>query len=258
MSIINQMNVVSISHAFAPFLSIKDAMEVDNRPTYGIVFSLGGECVFHTDGGDYFLDKSHVIILPLGISYKLELLASGHFPIVNFNCYPDVKFSKPLLFSIKNVEEFHSDISVIEKLRSTQSLNKHCEIMSIFYSMLSRLSQIEINSTVYPILKTAIKHIENNISNSELTNTELAELIGLSEVYFRRLFKKSFGISPKQYLQQKRIAKAKEMLEIGSYSVSEISQECGYSTINHFSRTFKEKTGYSPNEYRDRFSKVYI
>ena len=119
MSIINQMNVVSISHAFTPFLSIKDAMEVDNRPTYGIVFSLGGKCVFHTDGGDYFLDRSHVIILPLGISYKLELLASGHFPIVNFKCYQDVKFSKPLLFGIKILKNF---IRIYRQLKNSEAL----------------------------------------------------------------------------------------------------------------------------------------
>ncbi len=57
------------------------------------------------------------------------------------------------------------------------------------------------------------------------------------------------GISPINYIQQLRIKKAKEMLKSDYSKISLIAETVGYSNIYHFSKTFKQITGYSPTEY---------
>lgn len=82
-----------------------------------------------------------------------------------------------------------------------------------------------------------------------LSNTALAKTLGISEVYFRKLFFKRYNISPKQYILDFRIQKAKQMLVETPYTVLSISESCGFSTPNHFCRTFKQHTGLTPTQY---------
>jgi len=73
--------------------------------------------------------------------------------------------------------------------------------------------------------------------------------LGVSTVYFRKLFTKIIGISPINYIQQLRIKKAKEMLKSDFSKISVISEAVGYPNIYHFSKMFKQITGVSPTEY---------
>ncbi|MBE6591666.1 MAG: helix-turn-helix transcriptional regulator, partial [Ruminococcaceae bacterium] len=74
-------------------------------------------------------------------------------------------------------------------------------------------------------------------------------LCGVSEVYFRKLFLNSFGVSPKEYMIQKRMDYAKNLLKSGDFSISEIATLCGYTESCHFSREFSKREGISPNQY---------
>ena len=99
------------------------------------------------------------------------------------------------------------------------------------------------------IIRAALQYMENNISDPALSNSVLAAKANISEVYFRKLFVSQYGISPKQYILDVRIEKAKELLSDGAKKITSISEECGFSSIYHFSRSFKEKTGFTPTEY---------
>ena len=71
----------------------------------------------------------------------------------------------------------------------------------------------------------------------------------ISEQYFRKLFKKEFGISPKKYVIEHRIKRAQALILTNHYTIAEISELCGYSDYNHFSTEFKKITGTSPSQY---------
>ena len=80
--------------------------------------------------------------------------------------------------------------------------------------------------------------------------SELAKSCNISEVYFRKLFKKEMGVSPVEYRNRLRLERAKQYLEYGDISVQEISDELGYSTVSHFIKIFREEFGVPPLEYR--------
>lgn len=77
-----------------------------------------------------------------------------------------------------------------------------------------------------------------------------AEQLNLSANYFGDLIKKDTGKSPHEYIQLKLMDIAKEKMFDTSKSVSEIAYELGFKYPQHFSRSFKQYVGYSPNEYR--------
>jgi transcriptional regulator GlxA family with amidase domain len=67
-----------------------------------------------------------------------------------------------------------------------------------------------------------------------------------------QLFKQNTGLTPNDYLQRLRIAKARELLTTTSQSVTEIAFAAGFASSQYFSRVFRKYTGQMPSEYRRR------
>ena len=126
------------------------------------------------------------------------------------------------------------------------------QLLAVFYDILSKLCVHNIP----PELMGAVRLIGSDYCDSSLTNAMLAAKCNMSEVYFRKLFTKHFGISPRQYIIDARIEKAKQLLAEGTGSVCVISEACGFSNPYHFCRMFKQKTGTTPTEYR-KANQVY-
>lgn len=80
--------------------------------------------------------------------------------------------------------------------------------------------------------------------------SEIARKLGISESHCNRLFKKVYGLSPRQYLSTIIRDEAQRLLRDTSLSVDHISSLLGYRDIAHFSRQFKRWTGVSPRDYR--------
>ncbi len=95
----------------------------------------------------------------------------------------------------------------------------------------------------------AIKYINKNIYSKELSLTEAARRAFMSDTYFRKLFKREFGVSPKEYVIEKRIKYASSLIISGDCSLKEIATFAGYNDYKHFSVEFKRITGKSPSQY---------
>lgn len=78
---------------------------------------------------------------------------------------------------------------------------------------------------------------------------ELAAQCGVSECYFRRLFREYSGMSPTEFRRKNRIDRAKRLLLSENLTTEELSQELGFCDVYHFSRTFKLVTGVTPREF---------
>lgn len=94
-----------------------------------------------------------------------------------------------------------------------------------------------------------LQYIEENF-NRRITNGELSDIMYLSATYFSNLFTKQFGVSPQQYILQKRLNTAATMLLESSRSVKEIALSCGFESESYFSRQFRSFTGIPPGKYR--------
>ena len=78
---------------------------------------------------------------------------------------------------------------------------------------------------------------------------EMAEILDVGQTSLNQIIKKETGFSPGQYLMHLRINAARDLLLNSGQSITEIAFECGFCSSQHFSNSFRKKTGYSPSEY---------
>jgi AraC family transcriptional regulator len=88
-------------------------------------------------------------------------------------------------------------------------------------------------------------YLEQNIKLADL-----ARLLDMSSFHFSRLFKRSIGITPHQYLSQQRVERAKQLLKKTDRLITDIALECGFSSHSHLSKQFRQSTGMTPKAYR--------
>lgn len=100
-----------------------------------------------------------------------------------------------------------------------------------------------------PEVRAMVNFLEQQFQKS-VRISELARFAGRSESHVVKLFRRYVGMSPKQYLQQKRLARARELLHVSNLSVSEVGRAVGFTSPYHFSRAFSRTVGESPLAYR--------
>jgi len=217
-------------------------VEMKNRPCYGLSLCMDGQITYIHNGKEYVSDKDHAVILPMGATYSLIGDKTGNFPVINFySLYPICDTHTVL--EIRNRELLLKNYEEIKRLFING--NNRAKILSLFYEMIYELSsQSEAGE-----LKGAIKYIYNNYHLQSVTNKKIAEECKISEVYLRKLFKQRLNTSPKQFIIELRIQKAKQLLCEGTQKIWAISESCGFSSVYHFCRIFKQHTGMTPHEY---------
>ena len=97
-----------------------------------------------------------------------------------------------------------------------------------------------------------LDYIYNNL-HMKITLEKLSETTGLSASYLSKLFHKEVGITISQYISEKRIEAAENMLRFSDYSVIDISNYLCFSSESHFIDVFRKHTGFTPKVYRNKF-----
>ena len=126
--------------------------------------------------------------------------------------------------------------------------------ISALYEAIAHVLENEVIDSVgksaYLAVEPARAYIDEHF-DSNITSVELGKMCMMSHTSFRQTFKKVYGISPIAYLIDVRISRAKELLiSQQTLSISEIALKCGFKDLEHFCRTFHQKTGYSASEFK--------
>lgn len=77
----------------------------------------------------------------------------------------------------------------------------------------------------------------------------VAGAVGLSESHLRSIFRKNVGIPLGEYIRRARIYRACQLFESGRYNVTQTAEECGFSSVYAFSRSFRQVTGIPPKQF---------
>lgn len=99
-------------------------------------------------------------------------------------------------------------------------------------------------------LRRVTEFINDNLEQ-DLTLTEIAQVAGLSHFHFARAFRKSIGITPQQYITNRRIEKAKELLAKSDLPIVEIGFQTGFKNQSHFTTLFRKITSLTPKLWRE-------
>lgn len=226
----------------------------NNRPFHGFVINHDtSEKIIHfSDGTDMHSGPNEVHYLPKGANYRVEHIVSGGCWAINFDLLEDIDANP---FNIK----FRNPESILKTFKDATAAWKEkknmCDafIRKCIYDIIVQIDREQRHSYTPSkkrlLIKPAVDNINRNFTKNDLSIKDLAELCGISETYFRRIFMDTFSISPKEYIINLRIAYAKHLLETEEFSVTDVAQMCGYLEPCHFSREFKKHLGISPNEY---------
>ena len=240
--------IIDIFNVFSP--KGREELMTD-RKCFGLSFCKSGQITYTLDGKSYISDNCHAIILPKGKTYSIHGDRTGDFTVINFLC--DKRFMSDSFISIKisSNERYIKDFEAMKELSLLPHSN--LKIMEIFYRILNRLNS-ETHQQSGAITEIT-SYIEKNYSNQQLSNVLIAEEAGLSEVYMRQLISRHLHTSPKQYILDLRLQKAKQLLSDSRMKINNIAISCGFTTVQHFCRAFKQATSKTPTEYRNENTK---
>ena len=248
--ILSELVVRKIHSVSTVYTEKKTTAKRKNRALWALIIKYEGETRYLCGGREYRSDLHHIAVLPKGSDYDWYCVESGHFAVIEFDC--DTTYPEILSFPVKNGEAL---LNVIKRMEVNRTLKKPSFALDEFrdlYGLLSALLQTVgekyVPSAKERKIRPAVEYIAEN-SHLQIRNEELARVTGLSEVYFRKLFREVTGMSPMSYVLSVKMKKAKEMLGSDYSSITDIAYSLGYRSVYDFSRSFKKFTGESPTHY---------
>lgn len=127
------------------------------------------------------------------------------------------------------------------------------DFKSVLFALLMKISvqhqtQVLRSKTFFPITP-AVRYLQK-YPYSDICVTELAQMCHISESCFRSLFKQYAGKTPSRYCLDNRIDKAKQLLQSGQFTISEIADFLGFHDPGYFTKVFVKAVGMRPTEYQ--------
>jgi AraC-like DNA-binding protein len=186
--------------------------------------------------------------------YAMRIEAPYHFIYVDFDFAACAEYLDSTVFVLQAFEPIEKLFRRMERrwlpgdfLSRLQCLTDLHEIYAI---LLEQQSLRYVPSEKAQMMRQTERYLRANLQNPLFSIQALAELAGLSEVHYRRLFKRVFKVSPHQYLVLLRIRRARELLTDGTATITQIAEQTGFASVYYFCRMFRKVTGLTPTEHR--------
>lgn len=222
-----------------------------SRKCWGIALKFGGKTYYSQRGKRFLSDRNHIMLLPKGAQYEWTCVEQGECIVIDFDALEDGN-------TLRSVEVTDNGFILSAFSRLERALNSadavgRLESMHILYELLMLLEKAA-NKKYVPkdkrhLLDPAMDYIMDHYFDPGISNDQLAQLCGMSTVYFRKTFENVYNSAPIRYLHTVRINKAKAILSGDYDSVSQVAESVGYRSVYHFSKMFRTYTGMSPSDY---------
>ena len=141
-------------------------------------------------------------------------------------------------------------IEKADRCAHQQEITELHPVMCMDYTR--RMKNLRKNSVCSKPVAETIDYIFDHL-HTRITVEELAEKVDLNPAYLSRLFKKEVGVSISEYIREKKIETAKNMLIYSEYTPGEIAMVLAFPSQSYFTEIFKKNTGITPAKYRKQF-----
>ncbi len=217
-----------------------------------LVYFCGCVGVVHTKSGEVIeIEENGIMYAPQGAEYEVEIhhrREGGYTVGANFLLIDEqgesVVFSEDVL-SFPSIETARRPFAILDGVGDDQMLYSRILLETVIHNIV----QDAPAPSVPAIIQSGVTYLLEHYTESP-SIAQLAEMCHISEVYFRRLFKRTFAVSPAAYITRLKLKKAAEYLEYGEMSVQEIAETVGYAGAAYFSKEFKATYGVTPLRYR--------
>ena len=225
-------------------------VDIPPKSSFALSYRAVGDSRFLTDGEVVEAGDGDILYFPKGAGYHLDAGCERLWGI-NFEASGDMP-ERIMKFSTKKRQFFETAFSEIYRVWTERESGYYARAMSYFYRIIAEMErefEDEKHGAAYLKLKPALSLIYSGYMDPSLSVASLAEHIGVSDTYFRRIFEAETGERPLEFINKLRVSYAKEHLESGFYNVERTAEVCGFRDAKYFSTVFRRLTGMSPSEY---------
>lgn len=190
-----------------------------------------------------------------------------------------------VILETREVESMFKNLSMTEEFHKifTENGGAFCELPpetvieadKLFLEMSKALEDGEemqyarIASALIGLMRIGIKYMENKETSNgkisdiisfvsdnalkKITIDDICESVHMSKYHLCRVFKENVGVTIWEFIKNRRLSVAKQMLVDNDSKISEIAQKCGFSDSSFFTKTFSKEFGVTPSEFRAKY-----
>lgn len=256
-----ELSILEFRRVIQNRLAPKKIIHTKGRTWDGLIYVLYGSCKYTFDDNITFEAKAgNVFYLAKDAKYTMEIADSG-FDVI----FVDFLFHSPnarqsACYTLENSAETERLFRRMLRVFIAKEPGYKSQNLSMLYRIYASLCASEhtpyLPSSATQKLDAARDYILKNLTQADLTVSDLAAHVALSEVYLRKLFHNRYACSPNQYITNARLQYAKELMELPNLTLEEIALQSGFSSLSYFCRVFKEHFEDAPGAFRKDIAKI--
>ena len=233
---------------------IKKFVTRKSRHSDALAYILSGSCTLRFDDGvEFTVHKGDVMYLPNASGYTMFVHEKDYtFIFSDFEFFSDEK-RLAAVFTFENNQNIEALFTkLLNCYRSSEYSMSECMsgLYNIYSAILKNSKQSYLGRSKENEIEKAKRFIDENFANPALSVEELAKSVGISETYFRRLFKAKYKTTPSQHLLSVRLENARMLMKYSFVSINDCALQSGFSSSQYFCRIFKREFGISPGKYK--------
>ena len=244
--------------------NVKSCIALNNsRISYwDLTVVLSGELVYTVNGTTFRLGKNDLILIPPGSERIREEGSKARYISFNFTVFDNTALPSNVYYPGALNDEMKGVLTVFphkiildgSKSPPYDPGNARAKAVNLLNYLLLEMMNYTEYTNHSDHVKNAVKYISDNLTQP-ISLIDVSKHLHLSREYTAAIFKKELQKTVTEYINEKKMLYAKEMLLNGQFTLSEIAANLGYENYGYFSRTFKRYFGVSPIHLRSTTQK---
>ena len=244
-------NVDAVYKMRCPKREILEIGNGENCPYWSLSYRKKATSTFTDNTKTLNVNAKSISLIPPDYIFKRKCYESEDIICVHFSIIGDIKKDISVFYP-ENYQLYEKLFDEMYRIYNNHNYGYKLRCNEYLYKILYIIFNDTITSNDgynLSIAQRAAFYIDKEISNSQFSVTELADILEVSESHLRSLFKECYNLSPKKYQINKRMMLAESMLKTKYFSIKQISLKCGYDDEKYFSTAFKKHFGVSPQNF---------
>lgn len=240
----------------------RDFIGLHKHTFFHYIYVYEGEGEIVLDSIKMKLTKGSIYLVQPVMNHEFTALDSGMSTIeIKFDVGESELFARmctlPLCLNVKDTDIYSVLSKMVyeaehgDKYSNMMMEIKFHEMMTTLFRSNDKLNISRKGESKNNRFSEIFAYINKNLQN-QITLKDLADIVHMDSVYFLKQFKIITGTTPMSYVRNARIERAKKLLDNSDMNITQISSSVGFSSVHHFSNTFKKTVGCSPVRYKER------
>ncbi len=196
------------------------------------------------------------LFVPRDTSLLAEILLDGSVIIIAFEQREDTAAALNLSLMTSSAPSRLKNrfLHFASESAKPRSISSECSMLTDFYGILHELSRNTADGNRQALqeekIRPSVSYLERHFLDKKLNMGQIAALSGISQTYFRTLFQRQYGCTPIQFVNHKKLERAKALLLETEMPVSEIEAACGFHDHAYFVKQFERTYNLPPESLR--------